>query len=283
MKKTTKAARVPVQYLGTVVAMALMILAIPSLAGAGIVFQYNYDNQAGASEDPCGPPWDYRLDTDNAGFQDSDVLTDTGNLFGEGTSNKYYRQTDNITGGGQAYATLDEINETLATFSLDFIDQPTSDPNSRPESFNLNVIKVGGTSVFGSQRSHNLDFSGGALNGVGGAYTQGQKHHLDMVVNMTGAAVNYSSPMGAVSVNPNKVDVWIDGILKIDDATRNGKTSNVDIGGIGFQSGNSSIHGDVLIDNVVLRDEAFVIPESTTLILLVIGLLTAAAVCGRRK
>ena len=55
------------------------------------------------------------------------------------------------------------------------------------------------------------------------------------------------------------------------------------MGGIVFQSGNTTVHGDFLVDNIVIRDSAFVIPEPTTLILLVIGLLTAAATVRARR
>ena len=68
--------------------------------------------------------------------------------------------------------------------------------------------------------------------------------------------------------------------MKVIDDQTNAQTA-INMGGFIMQSGNSGTHGDFLVDNIVISDTA--IPEPTTLILLVIGLLTAAATVRARR
>ena len=286
-KKYTSRAHVD---LGTVVAMTLMILAFASLAGAAIVFTEDWESQAGMGEDPSDPPWD---SSDNADDK-LKVLTDTGNLFGAGTSNKYYQQEDKGLGGKSAHGYKlfgqdPNAPVKLATVSMDFIEKDfTVDPNGQGFSpnFTLNVMKSGATSNFGGDRVDRLYFEKGNIDTPTNVdpnninhYQQDTKHHMDWIVNTSGGTVNYGSGQ---SVAHGTNDVWIDGVLKIDDGAN--AHGGIDMGGLVLQSGNTGTHGDFQIDNIVIRDDAYVIPEPTSLILLVIGLLTAAAaVCARRR
>ena len=54
------------------------VLAFPYWAGAAIIFEEDWESQAGMGEDPCNPPWE-SADNTNDHLK---VLTDTGNLFG---------------------------------------------------------------------------------------------------------------------------------------------------------------------------------------------------------
>lgn len=99
--------------------------------------------------------------------------------------------------------------------------------------------------------------------------------------NNSASAINYASPSGTQSLNANSADIWIDGVLQAQNVLQDQNWGGgVTIDAVGFRS----FSGDqqrLLVDDFRAYDEALVIPEPSTLML--VGLSLGTLAIFRRK
>ncbi|MEM7394030.1 MAG: PEP-CTERM sorting domain-containing protein [Verrucomicrobiota bacterium] len=234
-----------------------------------VIFQddFNTDPIGG---DPSPAPWNIReFETTNRFI---DVLGDGGNLFGEGVSNRFIRLIDNdpqISPPGDyvGVGASDACPATpVLTLSFDYYEPSggLSDP------FGVRFLSAGAPAITGNGNfRYSFNFDDGALEGALGAYSLDAEHRIDIVLNNQDVSIMYLG--GTETIDPRSADIWVDGVLRIADASR---SSFGTVTGIGFLSGSTSLQ-ESFFDNVQVEDQAIVtglVPEPGTAGLLFAGL-----------
>ncbi len=245
-------------------------------AQATIIFSDDFDNDA-VGGNPDNPPWNLLTDSGSEGGGEVEVLADSSNLFGEGASNRMVRVLDNSSGVGattvgaaNAFAT-----QTLATFRFDFY-EPSSGGS---DGFSFRPLSEDASAVYTSPNFiYSIDFDDGAIVDFVDLYSLDELQHVDVVVNNTASSLSYLG--GSQSLNAWSADVWLNGALVAEDVLSNATGNSMR--GLGFISARDP-QDEFYFDNVVVRDEVYIVPEPATLSLLAVGALLGAIATSRRR
>ncbi len=184
------------------------------------------------------------------------IKQDTGNIFGLGTTNQYLDVSDTST-----ELTRMDAKPTsgfqFATLELDFYETP---------GFTGAYWGVSLTNAFP------LQLNGGGIRTIGsGAYTPdlytvGVLHRLSLTFNNTTSTQTYN---GSNSLASQTFDVWIDGILVIDNAAFTGAAvAGTDLSTFSLSTPSSAFSQEMYIDNIVLT----AIPEPSSVSLAIASL-----------
>lgn len=222
----------------------MLILLVVGLVQASIIFEDDFEGQAVGSAP--GAPWDSATG--------AVVLEDDGTVFG--TPNKYVQHTDTSTTASSYLRDNDftPISGSFGTLSFDMY-EPTDATFKDGYVIRLGISNSGSTGTAVDLRFDDgkVSTSGGTSQSVSNAYMLDTAYHVDVVVNLTGSDANYFT---GESLPNGRYDVWMDGVRIIDDAEFNLATlttiSNINITTF------SGYISQMNLDNVVLRDEAYV-------------------------
>ena len=236
-------------FVSTVVACAGL-----GTADGATIFSDDFDT-APIGGDPLDPPWDYLAR--KSPIRVIEVLEDTSDFFGEGTGNRYVRHADSdpvpvpVGGNGIGLAALDAFSAvSLATYSFDIYE-----PTGLGDDWQFRVVRQGAPSAFSAGNFlYAIAFDDGAIEGVGGLYSQGVAHHVDVVVNNDTSSLSYGSEV----LSTFSADVWVDGNLVVQDVAR---ITAGDMTGVGFIIGSAAVQ-EMFYDTVVVRDTAFVVSDA---------------------
>ncbi len=224
----------------------------------------------------------YGFKSAGAGTSQTGTL-DTGDLFGNGTSNIYNRSVDT----SNTQSTVLRKNSftsspDLATYSFDFNDAGST------TSYTFRIsTEIGAEALYSAQAS----FANRAINGVANAYSFNQTYRLDLVANTGGSPVNFLDGYGDTqSVGANSFSIFL---TTLDRTSQTIVQNNVGFqgtqNGAGFDSiafqtfGGGSTDVNVRWDNVNVEDTASVtavVPEPSSALLLLGGF---GAMILRRK
>ena len=208
---------------------------------------------------------------------------DTGDLFGQGTSNIYNRTVDtNNPGATSLIKNGFTSSPDLVTYSFDFNDAGSTGTYQ----FRLST-------EFGAESSYNAAavFGGTAINGVASAFNYNQTYRLDLVANTGGSTANFLDGNGiSRSVGADSFSIFL---TTLDRTSQTIVQNNVAFNGsqskfagfdsIAFQTFGSAVGINVAWDNVNVEDTALVttvVPEPSSALLLLGGF---GAMILRRK
>jgi hypothetical protein len=208
------------------------------------------------------------------------VVADTVPVFA--SSNQYLRFEDNTTSGTPAItaALSSPISGTAMQMAFDFYDPVIAGETSTIR-INLNNDGAANTTA---ARSVTLTFANGSvsdeLGTQSGVVSSDTKHSAILVGNFSGAVVNYGY-LNAYTVDPGKLDLWIDGVLVQNDVSfRNpGLTTATHIR---IYSGSTTNKASLNLDNIEIQDSVVTaVPEPSTCF--AVGLSLIGLVAMRRK
>lgn len=183
-----------------------------------------------------------------------EVLPDTGNLFGNGTSNKILF-FQNVAASPNAYKTTlsaDSLtSSTMLMVSFDFYEPSTT---------------AGGISIYvGSDPSAASPVNAFSLTdgtvGPSGSYTLDAPHHLDVVFNESGSVLEYDDPAGGTSsLDTGRMDIWIDNIRVAAGVTQSRAASpSPELASVFLT--NDGVNQNIYLDNVEFLQPAGVPPS----------------------
>ena len=273
---STTATKIAFPFFGGVLRRSSALVLIPGLIAASAsaqTFTEDFSNDT-LNDTPDNPPWNIQLDS---AFGEYNVVEDTSDTFGAGTSNKILNFRDKDASGGlQLGATgvgsSDPIQNQQFVLAYDFFEKNESftTPN---DPFTLSFTESGEsvTSPGSSGTVGGFDFNDGLINGST-TYTVATLHAFEVVVNNTSNPMNFNGD----TVNNNSLSVYIDGSLAAGNIALSGPSSN-DIGGFGFNSGGPD-RGEFQVDNFTVTS----VPEPGVTAL-VMGLFGLTLVALRRR
>jgi hypothetical protein len=219
---------------------------------------------------------------------DLNVLTDSGNLFGEGTGNRFAQfidEEDNDT----VYIGKGAALTNVATYQFDFIDTGTDrgvafrldqTPSSSSNDSYVQVIVQG----------ESLNIRSAGTNATFGSYTRDTEYRLTIIANNSGSAIN--NYFGTNSLANDSYAVWLTpvggaSVLVKGDAQFTETTNSNAFTSIAAQTFSGATGVDFYLDNV----EAFsgvevsglsAVPEPATYAAL-LGVLALGFVVYRRR
>lgn len=122
------------------------------------------------------------------------------------------------------------------------------------------VIRPGGASSSNANRIHEISFARGNMSGVGGLYQADQTHRVEIVLNNSTETVYYADHY---SVASDTFDVWIDGVLVLNNHTRGRGFLPVGepLASLQFATFTSN-WGELLVDDLVVYKGAQVTPAT---------------------
>lgn len=232
-----------------------------------ILFSDDFDAYTAGEPLPTGPWGSVTPNTIEADAA-MEVVYDSGDYFGQGTSNKVLHVLDE-TSSSNTRADLANLSFQVATLEFDFYE--TSDASGAPWRISFGLNSSGAGNVF--QVTLN--------SGNPGSYSLDAMHKVQIVVNSSTETVNYAD----TSVASMHYDLWIDGVIVTDE----GSTSNIPSGFVAgdsmtafrFTTDSGGMSQEIYADNLTLYGSA-VIPEPSSYAL-TSGLLGIAMLARRRR
>ncbi len=203
--------------------------------------------------------WGSIVENDAPPARAIEVVNDSADLFQEGTENNYMRifndgvetESDNVN-----LIAFNRFGSTVITVDFDFI-EPTGVGES-----NL-VLRPGAGIVDNTNRTHEITFNNGELSGKAAAYSEGEKHNVQIVLNNNTQTISYLG--GSATVASDTYDVWLNGELILDDhqLARGSFAVGSPLTSLQFViwGGGSN---EFLIDNLKIYDHAHVIAAPST-------------------
>ncbi len=255
------------------IACALSLGFSPALTHATPIFMDDFESDTVGTE-PAN--WDTVSGTDS-------IVVADGSVFGP--TNQYAVFNDVGTGGLSFFKDLPAIDGIVSTFAFDY-QEPTGAPNA---SVSLGYTTSGGDINASAAWRITLDdgaitFSSGEIAAGTKTYSLDTSYRFYALVNDTGSAVNYSAPGGgAETLGVGEIDFYYKNLSSSAFTfvgTGTNDTADV-VGRLGFRTFST---GDQVfnIDNVLVTS-GIVIPEPTTLALLLGGLGTLLAFQRRMR
>lgn len=231
--------------------------------------------------------WD-DVDNPGAGNIFLDVLTDTGNVFGEGTSNEFAQFFDNNSGDSTFLGEGGALTN-VATYQFDFYDTGTS----KGVFFRMDQTTSGSSSddyVQVGVQEESFNIRSGGANATYGSYSRDTEYRLTIIANNSGSTL--TDYFGTEDLVDNNYAVWLTPVggastLIKGDAVFNVTNNNGDFTSIAAQTFSGATGVDFYVDNV----EAFsgvetsglsVVPEPSSFALL-LGSLSLLLVTRRRR
>jgi hypothetical protein len=257
-------------------------LTLAAAAHAAAVFTDDFSSYTPGVLTTGAAPANKWLTTPSPGIIDDDsslftrVTTDSGNLFGAGTSNQYLRISDTSNANNALNYNL-AINDTtigqVGTLAFDFYD-PSGD-SAQGDGWLLRLGTAAGNSVTaiglylmnGQLRvatTSNVTPSGTAFS----TYSLDTMHSLVVFYNSSASDVSYDGRTLAA----NTMDVWLDGTIAATALGRSGGSTGVQtIDSFGFTRKTTTntatdFVGTLLLDNITAYSgvETAAIPEPST-------------------
>jgi hypothetical protein len=215
-------------------------------ATAGVPFDTTTNNGGGGGNSPytiigsAGAPNSYK------------AVIDTANIFGLGTSNQYLELIDVTSNpNGLAPAVLSSGTKGFQV-DFDFFDPAPTFTGSTRVSLGSGGSALSSPSIaFFIGDGVATAFTDAVGESKSAAFTPDVKHHVRLVGNYDTAPINYDG--NTQSVNISKYDVWIDGVLAIDEAPfrASGVTSSDTIR---IGAGSNSSTASTNFDNFLVQD-----------------------------
>lgn len=249
------------------------------LPGHAVVVTYDFN-----SDTPGSSPSGWSV-TNAGGTTSLNVTADSGNLFGEGTSNQYVNFSDNSSSNSVELGqhSLSGFNTPVVRLGFDFYEATSA--------FNDGLVIQIGTDNLSANNERLVQIGlddgrlyvdgpppgGGTINGS--AYTLDTLHSIQIIANNDSTSSNYDFGGGINgTLAAGTFDIWIDSTLLGDDNqwTPGGSAANRISAGSALDSfefaGFSGTTQEILIDNI----EFETVPEPSTyaLILSALGILT---------
>lgn len=263
------------------VAVATFLFFSWASADAGVIFSENFNDIS--TGDPISPSNTDYTDSFNGTGTSQTATQDTGDIFGEGTSNIYNRTLDTSTSNSARINFNDDDSGSInwgqpdvITYSFDLFD--ASSGSNGAYSFRVSPDSDAQSNYF---TQVNFAPSTGGVAGVNGAYSTNTLYRVDIVANTGGSTVNFVDGLGnARSVGADSFAVFLTDLATmaqtavVDNVAGNGSQFGAGFESIAFQTFSGASGLDVYWDNVEVRDEAFVtnvIPEPASLLLLGLG------------
>jgi len=216
------------------------------------------------------------------------VEQDTGNLFGKGTGNQYVDLLDNSTnpGGQSIYLTKTGLSSQLAsgivTLNMNIIEPGGTPPLTGNDGRIL--VGIGDGAMGGTDRANlpNWNETSAGVSTYGTVpVTRDTLYNLNIVFNNSGSSIQYNSPSGLQTLNATSADIWVDGILQAENILQDRNwDGGIAVDSVGFRSFSGSAQR-LLVDDYRVYDEALVIPEPSSLLL--IGVALSSVLLFRRK
>lgn len=261
----------------------LKMLAIPafgiaslSTVHASLIFSDDFDTGNTLGSNPVG--WTSILGN-TEGTNSVLVQEDTGNLFGQGTSNRYVDLWDNSTnpGGQSIYLTVGGLSGSLAsgvaTLNMNII-EPAGVSSGRI------LIGIGEGTMAGTDRANNINYNEGNYGGE--TLATDTLYNLNVVFNNSASSIQYNSTIGLQTLDAESADIWVDGSLVQSNVTQDRTwDGGVAIDAVGFRSFSGDIQR-LLVDDFSVYSDARVVPEPASAPLL-IGLVASVFALRRRK
>lgn len=243
------------------------------------IFFDNFQSYSGriTSSSEAGS-WTSNLGATGANY--FEVVQDTGNLFGERTSNKLLHfHVETATGA--ALRLQDGFSGgDVITVSFMLYQSPSS---VRSVDLRSGTDNIGGTNI--AQR---LSMGSGQITGGGTAsFPVAEAVRVDMIINNSASALT-DYHLGSGTLGSQMAAIWIDGVLQGNDLTQ-GRTipAGTSLSSIAFQTLSSQTGiADFMLDWVAVYDGAHVmsaIPEPKLSFAIVVVGVAVCAFCGRRK
>lgn len=227
--------------------------------------------------------------SDGSGWGLGTVTTDTGDIFGAGTSNNYL-DIDNNNIGVNQYSPSFTNDTGILSYSFNFIVAATSTDDE------LAMVLNNGTNTADIVWEMRLRDNQVAMIGSNGAsapsLTAGRLYKIDMVTNTSGAAVTYNAgALGTQTLANNRFDAYLTDTVTGSNSLQ--FASEATFRSDGQIAGSSTIvttnlmfrnHAsrpvDIQLDNVTLETIS-AIPEPTSVSLM--GLMLGGALLRRRR
>gem|GEM_PF-5225056 len=216
------------------------------------------------------------------------VEQDTGNLFGKGTGNQYVDLLDNSTnpGGQSIYLTKTGLSTELAsgivTLNMNIIEPEGTPPLSGNDGRIL--VGIGDGTMAGTDRANlpNWNETSAGVSTYGTVpVTRDTLYNVNIVFNNSGSSIQYNSPSGLQTLDATSADIWIDGVLQAENILQDRSwDGGIAVDSVGFRSFSGSAQR-LLVDDYRVYDEALVIPEPSTLML--VGVALTSLFVFRRK
>jgi hypothetical protein len=258
----------------------VLCLNFATTASAAILVSDDFESEAD-NDPPADPPWDVLENVSGSGA--TTRVENGGDPFNVGAANNYLRLRDN---SGSAQSTAGISNSLTASnvlgVSFDFFEPSAGAGETFNDELIINILAPNPSNVVSAtDRIFRMDFNNGDAAGSTTDYTIDALHHADIILNTSGAAYNY----GAGTVADQTADIWIDGVLVVDDFARNGAASNGNLmGSLVFTTLNGG-QQNFYIDNLVVTDtpQIAAVPEPASLFVFAFTLLAAGFFARQRK
>ncbi|AQT68097.1 hypothetical protein STSP2_01252 [Anaerohalosphaera lusitana] len=219
----------------------VLLVALVGMAQAELIFSDDFESYSeGATPDWYNPKGDVT------------VAIDDGSVFE--SENQYVHindpgtQTTVLREHLWYHVGTDYPSNTFATLSFD-INEPDDNGGA---SFYVKLTDGTGSNWL-NPSSASVSFLNGSIsaNGQTASYSLDMPHHIDIVVNMTGASGSYSG----TTLQSYRYDVWVDGQLVFANVDFDGAATQI----LGINFATASTGSQLMnLDNVEFRDEIFV-------------------------
>ncbi|MDP0494705.1 MAG: hypothetical protein Q7Q73_00725 [Verrucomicrobiota bacterium JB024] len=243
------------------------LFTVSAVSAQSVIFSDNFGSYT--LNEPLSSPWGSVTPNPTQPDAAVEVVLDTGDYFGAGTSNQILHVLD-TSSTWLTRADMRGLSFNVATLSFDFYEVAGVSGTPWRVSFGLDSSSAG--NIFQAT----LD------SGNPGSYSLNAKHTFQMVVNTSTSNVDYAE----TTLNSMHYDLWIDGELVTSNAAAetipSGFVPGSNMTAFRFTTGSSSLSQEIYIDNVLLTEGA-VIPEPSSLAWLGFAGLSVLALRHRRN
>lgn len=246
---------------GLLLGAAALAVTLAPAAASTVLFYDDFSSYSGAQTSSTMGSW--ALSGNKASTEHSiEVLTDTGNLFGQGTDNHYLRFFTQDT-SAMTMRVVDQFNAgSLMTLSFSIV-VPQKSGYTRDIDIRAGTDIIGGTNI-----ANRSTLKANSINS--GSFSFDTSHRVDIVFNSTNATV--SNYYESYNLLPLSFDVWVDGTLLAAGQKVTGAYALADMTSISFQSlSGSTLPAEFYLDWVGVSQGAAImapIPEPSTAFLL---------------
>jgi len=246
-------------------AVALASMLLSRASASTVIFSEDFESYAAGANLSTNAKWG-SVSANAPNFLT--VKEDTGNIFGLGTANRYLDASDTSPVELTRMDAKPSSPFQFATLEMDIYE---------PANISGTYWGVAVANAFSAQ------FNGGGIRTTGagayipGLYTVDAEHHLSITFNNTASTQTYD---GGNSVASRTFDLWIDGVLVIDNAAFTGAVAaGTDLASFNLTTSSGSYSQEMYVDNIVLTT----IPEPSSVGLAVISFLGTFWLCRKSR
>ena len=229
--------------------LVIASLLTSTLAAQTVLFEDNFNSYT--VDEPISSPWGSVTPNPSVADAKLEVVQDTSDLFGQGTSNQVLHVLDQ-SDTERTRGDIRDLSFDVATLTFDFYE--VAGVTGTPFRIGIGLNSSSYTSTA---------FLINLQDGNPGSYTQDAVHKIQIVVNTSASGVDYYQSNNVASLT---YDLWIDGVLVTDNGgLSDGSTiaAGTDLTAFRFTTDTGGLSQEMYIDNLKLYDGAF-IPEPST-------------------